>query len=1626
LSAEQRTRLSACRAEVIAQLRARATTLGKTAPLSFNQRSLWFLHRGEPHTAAYNVAFAAHVVSAVDGAALRHALQALVDRHAGLRTTFPVVDGVPMQAVAGAGLASLAQYDVSQLGEAALQQRVMADYRQPFNLEAGPLWRTALYSRSATEHVLLLVVHHIVADGWSLLQLIEELRALYAEASGGPPATLPRPDAEYTDFTEWQARLVGGAEGERLATYWERQLAAPRAQIELPAQRPRPTLRSVRGATCAFEIDADLSDALRRLARAEGTTLFVVLLAAFKTLLYRRTGTEDVIVGTPTFGRNRAEFARVIGDFVNTMPLRSRLDATLTFRALLGRLRETLLGALEAQDYPLPLIVQQLAPARDPGRAPLFEVLFLMQRFEQLKELEPVLAPGAAAGVIEFAGLRLQHYPLDQQEGQFDLALQIVDCSGALAAQFKYNADIYDRESIERLSEQLRALLASALSSPTSEIGALTMQTAADALAVPSEHVDDEPVQALLERWRGRDIRLTLDDSKLRVNAPKGALDEALKALISRRKQELIAALGDAEPSAAAPTVIPHVHRVPPLPLSPAQQRLWFLDRVDPGRAHYNGPLNLRLRGRADLPAMKRALDEIMRRHEVLRLAVGEVDGEPYATITECRESVVRIFKLSHLSRAQREAEALRLAAALVREPFDLSSGRLAAFQIVRLEPEDHVLTLCMHHIAADGWSLAVALREFMSLYAAFAAGREPALEPLQLQYVDYAAWQRGQLSEGRLRKRLDYWRRMLAGAPAVLELPTDRPRPATQALEGRRLRRDIDAPLLEALKTFSRKHDVTLFMTLLAAWQVLLCRYSGQDDVVVGTPVANRGRPELEQLIGCFVDSVALRGRLGDNPIFVDYLARVKTTTLDAFEHCDIPFEVLVEALHPDRGSGHPPIFQVLLTLHSFWTAEELRSGPWTLELLEADTGAARFDITLDLAESQGRLLASYEYATGLFDGSTIERMHAAFVCLLNGIVAEPHRRVLELPLLPAADEALLSSQWNDSIATHDRTRCVHHLFEAAARAMPEAIAVHDNGSATTYRDLDERANRLARLLMSHGVARGSLVAVCVDRTLDMPAAIAAVLKTGGAYVPLDPTHPVDRLKYMVQDAGVACVITLSDFAASLADTAVPLLLLDTLAGQLETLPSTPVDVAVSPADLAYVIYTSGSTGRPKGVQVEHRNVVSFLEAMHRVPGFAATDALLAVTTLSFDIAGLELWLPLSVGGRVVIASRSDVLDGKRLIRLLEQHHINVMQATPATWRLMLEAGWTGKADLRVLCGGEALPRDLAVLLLERVGALWNMYGPTETTIWSTVCRVTDASASIPIGHPIANTRIFILEPGGQLAPIGVPGELCIAGEGVARGYRDRPALTAEKFVELSLPDSRGGKRTERVYRTGDMARFRHDGQIEFIGRRDQQVKVRGYRIELGEIEAVLAAHAGIKECAVAVREDSPGDTRIVAYVVTAAGVPFSDEAAIATLRRQLPEYMVPRTFVQLAVLPLTPNGKIDRKALPAPEKPIDSGAISDALMTPTQRRIATIWRQVLRRDRVALHDNFFDLGGHSLLLVRLQVALRHEFGIELPLVEFLQFTTVASQAERFSRATGSSAVVQQAQVRAARLSHA
>jgi amino acid adenylation domain-containing protein len=1597
---EHRAAFATRRSEVITALRAQAAGNVRFAPLSYNQRALWFVAQEAEASAAYNIAATARVRTKVDAGALRDALQGLTDRHAMLRTTYTLGDdGLPVQRTVGWVEVAFDVHDVRNIGDGELLERVSADYRRPIDLERGPVFRASLYARAPDDHVFLMVVHHIAADAWSMGVMVDDLQSLSAEAGGLPAKVTAPPEREYTDFVDWQARMLEAPEGTGLAQYWSTRLAPPRTHLELPADKPRPPKKTFRGATLTTTAGPDLLDGVRKIAREDSTTLFVVLLAAYYSMLHRLTGEEDLVVGTPTASRPGAEFSKVVGYFVNPVPLRTRVHPTMTFRELVSIARTTASEALDGQDYPLPLMVQHSRTARDPGRSPLFEVFFSALSAEQIRSAgtgddAPADAPKALTGP----------YPLTQLEGQFDLALQVIEYKTKLDIELRYSTDLFEKVTAERYLSHFVGLLESAARNVDCPIEDLS--------SVVSAKTSNAPAEALLAELAARDVRVKLDGDKLRLSAPSGAVDDELKARLASQKTELIEVLRSARVERRP------VARGVPFTLPSAQQKVWLRSRRTPG-ALLNVGISLRMRGRLNQAALTRALDALVRRHESFRLCIRETDGRARAEPRSDVTPKLDVLDIAAADGSARRAEALRALSERTCLPFDLGRGPLARFVLARLSLDEHLLLIAMPRIAADEWSLRVAVRDLAAFYDAEVGGMPPVLQPLEMGYADFAAWQHDRLSGGLYARHLSYWRRQLAGAPAALELPTDRPRPPVQSFRARRRSCRMPREQLDALNDFGRAHDATLYVTLLTAFQVLLSRYSGQEDLVVGCSVPNRERQELEASIGAFANDVALRGRLEGNPSVSQFLTQVKGTVKGALAYAEVPFDRLTEALRPETSESHHDVFQTRLTLSSSPALPSKLTGLEMENAEEGETeGGSQYDLALEVEEHEGGLRMVYEYAADLFDSATIARMHAQYLTLLGQIVMDASQTVRDIPLMTDEEGANLLSLVNATVASHDRSMCVLDLVRATARQHPDDVAVEASGVTLTYAALEQRARQVAHLLRAQGVGRGSLVGVCLDRTWQLPVALLGVLEAGAAYVPVDPAHPAERLSYTLRDAGVACVVTDARFGALLSGAEVPLVLLGASPSELDDQPADAPNVALAPSDLAYVIYTSGSTGRPKGVEIEHGNFVNFLRSMQKEPGLRRGDVLLAVTTPSFDIAGLELFLPLTVGAKTVIASRGDVLDGERLRERIESCGATMLQATPATWRLLIDAGWQGKADLTALCGGEALPRDLAKELSSRVRALFNMYGPTETTVWSTVHRVVDCERDIPIGHPIANTNVYVLDASGRPAPVGVAGELCIGGEGVARGYRQRPELTAEKFAVVKPP----GRAPERVYRTGDVVRLRADLALEFVGRRDHQVKLRGYRIELGEIEAVLADQPAVRRSVVIVREDIPGDPRLVAYVVPKDEGVIPMEELRAALRARLPEYMVPSLIVPLASLPLTANDKIDRKALPVPQTARASAATDDTIMTEPQRRVAAIWCSVLKLERVGLYENFFDIGGHSLLVIKVHTLLRREFGVELTVVDLFQRTTVAGQAELVSLSGERDAGLSRARARAAR----
>jgi amino acid adenylation domain-containing protein len=879
---------------------------------------------------------------------------------------------------------------------------------------------------------------------------------------------------------------------------------------------------------------------------------------------------------------------------------------------------------------------------------------------------------------------------------------------------------------------------------------------------------------------------------------------------------------------------------------------------------------------------------------------------------------------------------------------------------------------------------------EVKQLYAAFSRKQPSPLAELPVQYADFACWQREWFQGEKLEQQIAYWKKELEGASPLLALPTDKPRPRAQTFRGATEFFALPKTLLQGLRALALKEQTTLFMLLQAAFAALLHRYSGQADILVGTPISGRTHKETERLVGCFLNTVVLRSQFAAGQTFRALLQQARARALGAFAHAELPFGRLVATVAPDRDSARTPLFQAMFVLHDADGAQ----GSDGVSRQEMDTGTSKFDLTLYTSATEDGLQGVMEYSTDLFEVDTVRRLFRHFAVLLQAIVRDPDQCISQLPLLTQAERQQFLVEWNRTEAEYPREVPLAQLVEAQVERTPDAVAMLCESESLSFAELNARANQLAAELRAHGAGPDRLVGICVERSVDMVVALLAVVKAGAAYLPLDPLLPQERLSYMLEDSGASLVVTQESLRASLPAFSGNVVSLDDK--NWKSNPRDNLAVAVRPDHLAYVIYTSGSTGRPKGVEVPRGALTNFLWSMRNWLGLTSEDRWLAVTTISFDIAGLEVWLPLLVGARLVVASRDDAADGVRLREQIERHGITFMQATPVTWRVLLEAGWKGRSDFQAVCGGEAMPRDLAAELAPIVHRLWNLYGPTETTIWSTGYLVRDGSEPVLIGRPLANTQCYILDENAHPVPIGVVGELYIGGDGLARGYLDRPELTAEKF----LPDPFRSQPGARMYRTGDLARYMADGNIECLGRTDHQVKIRGYRIELGEIEAVLMDDPNVRKAAVTVHADALGDTRIVAYVVYQPGETRTGSEMRRRMANRLPDYMLPHIFVELETLPLTASGKVDRRALPPPFAH-EAQAAEEHIepRTETERAIAALWRELLKIEKVSVRDNFFALGGHSLLSAQMVAQLEKRTGHRLNLRSVI-FETVEQLA--------------------------
>jgi amino acid adenylation domain-containing protein len=2078
---------------------------GERLPLSFAQQRLWFIEQLGSGKAAYNIPGAVRLEGRLKLEVLERVINEIVRRHQVLRTRIEEEEGEPVQVIGEWEARELDVEDLRSLPPEEREKEVTRIGREEawsrFDLSRGLVLRVKVLKLGEEEHVLLYTMHHIMSDGWSMGILIREVGELYRAYSEGEESPLAELPIQYADYAVWQREWLRGETLERQMGYWRRRLEGAPAALELPTDRPRPLVKTYRGAHHPVSLPGRLAESLPELSQREGVTLFMTLLGAYQVLLSRYSGQQEVTVGTDIANRNRVETEGLIGFFVNQLALRSCLKGEKSFRRLLEETRDVCLGAYAHQDVPFEKLVEELHPERDLSRSPLFQAKLVLQN--------------APVSELELPGLKLR---VESGEGEvgtakFELTLVMEQRADGIGGWLEYDTDLYEAGSIERMLTHYRVLLEGIVENPESRLKDLPLLDEAEkdqivyewnetwseyprdrcihdvfeeqaertpeAIAVvcgdqevsywelnvranrlanhlrgmgvgpemcvgvslersvemvvvmlgilkaggaylpldpeyPLERLSfmleeaEAGVVVTMERWEeklpsgmsqvicldrereqiesqkvenpeaganwenaayviytsgstgrpkgvtvvhrgvlrlvketdyvefeegdvylqlapvtfdaatfevwgsllnggrlvvmepekpslwelgeklrqhgvttlwltaglfhemveqedeslggvrqllcggdvlsvehvrqalerlgeghylingygptesttfaccqrmergsevkgsveiGRPIKNTRvyvlegaqeavpvgvkgeiciggeglargytkraemtaerfipdpygrnegervyrtgdigrylpdgrlefigrEDQQVKIRGyrielgeieavikqhpdvkqavavvqeeeaigrrlvvyytgeglgtetlrahlskslpgymvpaayvrleswpltsngkldrrrlpspdtqayvqrgyepPVGETEEKLARIwsdllklervdrhdnffelgghsllavrvLSRLRQSLgvsvslvslftnpvladFASAVEGATQAELPPITP-VDRDNHLELSFAQQRLWFLGQFKGGSEAYHIAGGLRLAGDLDREALRRALDQIVARHETLRTTFSQVEGRPVQIIGPPESGCyLQEHDLRHT--ADGPAELNRLAILEAGQPFDFERGPLIRGRLVQLADDDHVLLLTMHHIVSDGWSMGILINELSELYRAYRLGESPELPDLPIQYADYAAWQRRWLNGIVLQRQAEYWKGILAGAPPLLELPSDRPRPAEQDYTGDILQIELEPDLTRDLKALSRKHGATLYMTLLAGWAALLARLSGQDEVVIGTPVANRMRLEIELLIGFFVNTQALRIDLSGPPSVVELLRRVKTRTLEAQQNQDIPFEQVVEMVQPPRNLKHAPIFQAMF---AWQNAPEGRLDLPGLTITSMGTPQVRaiFDLSLSLQEAGERIVGMSDYATALFDRATVQRYLGYWRILLEGIAVDEAQAIDRLPLLSESERRQVLAEWNATEADYPKEKCLHELFEEQVEKSPEAIALVCEEQSLTYAELNVRANRLAAHLCGLGVGPEVRAAICMVQGVEMVVALLATLKTGGAYVPLDPSYPPERLAYMIEDSSPAVLLTHEAALAALAghSLALPILNLNSdapqWAGQSECNPDHAA-IGVDPRNLAYVIYTSGSTGTPKGAMNEHRAVVNRLFELQRNYGIGAHDVVLQKTTFSFDTSVWEFFCPLLFRGRLIVASPDGHKDPRYLVRIIQQQNITSIDFVPSMLQAFLEDHEASGCRnlIRVLCGGETLPASLARRFYERLPDtdLHNLYGPTETAIDATAwnCRYGIAGSSVPIGRPIANARIYILDSYHKPAPIGVAGEIYIGGVQVGRGYLNRAELTTERF----LPDPFGREPGARIYRTGDLGRWLPGGNIEFIGRNDFQVKLRGFRIELGEIEARLAEHPAVREAAVLVREDGETGKRLVAYYT-------GEESGVETLRSHLsstlPEYMVPAAYVHLQSLPLLPNGKLDRRALPALGAEAYLLRDYEPPVGETETRLAQIWADLLKLERVGREDNFFELGGHSLLVISMVERMRRE----------------------------------------------
>jgi amino acid adenylation domain-containing protein len=1569
-------------------------------PLTQGQLSFWLAQMLDLNDPAFNIGECVEILGTIDPARFELALRQVVEITDALHLQILETENGPRQYFKFQPGWTLIHRDFSTLADpdAAAAAWMQADMARAFRMDGAPLYRFALLKISDDRYFWYAVNHHLVNDGVGWRLVLRRVAEAYTTVMKGF-SPLIETGGSWRDIIAEEAAYKTSDHYQRDRTFWRTQLADLPPRVTLsgkPARKPLGFIKTVGWIPQSLDLD----DAAHRY----GTSAAAILVAATGIYLHRVTGAKDMMLAMPVGARVGPKMRSIVGMAANAVPLRLSISPEDRIDDIVQRAAQGIRGAMRHQRYRLEDMRRDLGLGPRDG-----EIAGTLVNFTPLDD------------GITFDDAKILRNPLGNWWVE---DLQIVFYGGqhpsGLRLDFIANSAHYSERDVAEHCNRFIATLADVASrsadDPVSSVrGPAALLTTGEQDRLPQGSSETKSNQherrsappctateiSLADIWRdilhsgaihrGDDFFDIGGDSLLanllmtrvrkifQLDLPLGAVFEAptLDAL-ARRIDAAVHAKGRSLQSPA----LRQVADDEPAPLSFSQHRMWLIQSLDPGNSAYNMSGATRLIGRLDVAALSQAINALRRRHEILRTTYEIADEKAVQRVQAWLPEPLRIIDLTEFE--DPVAEAVRRANDIAAAPIGLSAGPIFSCVLMRIGADDHVIQTTVHHIAGDQWSFGILGRELAALYNAARKGHVLNLPPPEVSYRDYARWQQGWLDSPEMAGHLEYWRQTLKNVPA-LELPTDRPRPRIQTLKGSYCVGNIPANLIERLEQLGRRASTTVFMTMFAGFAVLLHRLSNQIDLAVGVPVANRTHSDVENVVGTFVNTLALRVDLSGDPTFKDLLGRIRTATLDAFAHQDVPFDKIVQETLSTRDTSRPPLVQVMFNmLNAPMHGIDLDGVTW--EPVFIDRQGAQFELSMSI-DCQITRTVTVEYNSDLFERATVERFIARYLRLLESAVAAPDQKISEVDILPSSERQLVLETWNATGVSDPHPPFIA-MFEDRAAQSPDAPAVTFQGATLTYGELNARADVLARELSRLSAGRGSAIGICLPRSLDMLIALLAVQKSGGAYVPLDPKLPQQRLEYMIADSGIDLVIAVDDVIRTFGLPPNVRVVAPDASLPEHALTSEAAGRATS-SDPAYIIYTSGSTGKPKAVAVSHGALSNLLGSMQKEPGISATDVMAAVTTISFDIAGLELYLPLLAGARIELIAPETSVDAYALMQSLAASGATLMQATPATWRMLVDAGWNGGPRFRALCGGETLRPELAHLLLTRTGELWNLYGPTETTIWSTVARIHTGDDPISIGKPIANTRVYILD-GNTPAPIGVTGEICIGGDGVAIGYHRQPELTAARFQS----DPFAKDDAARMYRTGDLGYWGKDGRLYHLGRMDQQVKVRGFRIEPGEIETVLRAHSAVRETVIVARDAGPSDTRLIAYVVYASAQEPTTSDMRRYLRQRLPDYMVPSLIVSIDRLPLTPNGKIDRNALPDPfAGAAQSSRDTDEPAPGRETLVADIWREMLKIGRVNADDNFFDLGGHSLLALRAVAQIERRTGIRLdPRVLFFQ----------------------------------